>query len=133
MPALQLRTGAQLPLSSLEQDRLRPILSRRIRGKKLLVCSGASDTLVPYTIGRPFLRVLKDAVGKDGWYVEGGVAVEDRVYAGVGHDFSSEIVRDAVNWLVETAAQGPGENRHRTCLPQAYRPSRASLTNRVKL
>ncbi|KAG8404838.1 hypothetical protein J3459_017035 [Metarhizium acridum] len=93
------------PLSPGEQARLREIFDARIRGKKLLACSGGDDELVPYASSRPLLGVLKDAV--EGWYRDGEVVVEDRVYAGVGHRFSADMVRDAVGFLVRAVEDGP--------------------------
>ncbi|KAF3073755.1 hypothetical protein CFAM422_004350 [Trichoderma lentiforme] len=94
-----------LPLSSAEQDRLRKIFDSRVRGKKLLLCSGGADDLVPYAQGGPFIRVLKDAV--DGWYADGSVEVDNRVYEGVGHRFAADMVNDAVSFLMRVVAEGP--------------------------
>ncbi|KAK1255419.1 hypothetical protein MKX08_009414 [Trichoderma sp. CBMAI-0020] len=94
-----------LPLSSAEQDRLRSIFDSRVRGKKLLLCSGGADELVPYSKGEAFIRLLKDAAG--GWYADGGVEVDDRVYEGVGHRFAADMVNDAVAFLTRAVAEGP--------------------------
>lgn len=99
----------KLPLSSSEQARLRDIFDSRIRGKKLLACSGGDDKLVPYSRSKPLLTVLKDAV--DGWYKDGQVVLDDRVYAGVGHKFSADMVRDAIGFLVDAVAEGPRRKR----------------------
>lgn len=98
-----------LPLSSSERARLRGIFNARIRGKKVLACSGGDDKLVPYARGEPFLAVVKDAV--EGWYKDGEVVVDDRVYEGVGHKFSADMVRDAVEFLVRVVAEGPRRRR----------------------
>ncbi|KAL7949384.1 Alpha/Beta hydrolase protein [Trichoderma barbatum] len=101
-----------LPLSSAEQDRLRKILDSRVRGKKLLLCSGGADDLVPYAQAEPFIKVLKDAAS--GWYADGGVEVDDRVYEGVGHKFAADMVNDAVAFLMRVVKEGPrqrGESR----------------------
>ncbi|KAK5992192.1 hypothetical protein PT974_05593 [Cladobotryum mycophilum] len=100
-----------LPLSSADQDRIRKILDGRIRGKKLLLCSGGADKLVPYQNSVPFLEVFKDAVGASGWYGDGRVSVDDRVYEGIGHKFSAQMVNDAVAFLVEAVAEGPRHKR----------------------
>ncbi|KAK2596710.1 hypothetical protein QQS21_006225 [Conoideocrella luteorostrata] len=94
-----------LPLSASEQARLREIFDARIRGKKVLACSGGDDRLVPYERSEPLLKVLKDAVG--GWYKDGGVVIEDRVYKGVGHKFNADMVRDTVGFLVKLVEEGP--------------------------
>lgn len=94
------------PLPAAEQARVRAILDARgLRGKRLLVCSGADDALVPYARSAPLLEVLADAVR--GWYRDGGVVLEDRVYEGVGHRFSADMVTDAVAFLVEAVEEGP--------------------------
>jgi hypothetical protein len=99
-----------LPLSSNEQNRLREILDRRVRGKKLLLCSGTDDKLVPYANGKAVIEVLKDAAGS-GWYKE--MSVDDRVYDGVGHAFSKDMVEDAVQFLVEAVERGPRSKKDR--------------------
>ncbi|KAM0347718.1 hypothetical protein ACHAPU_004733 [Fusarium lateritium] len=95
------------PLSAAEQARLKPILDERIRGKKLLLCSGGDDALVPYAKTKPFATLLKEAVGEKGWYRDGGVEMDDRVYKGVGHKFSADMVEDAVCFLVNAVEKGP--------------------------
>ncbi|KAF4451586.1 hypothetical protein F53441_5442 [Fusarium austroafricanum] len=95
------------PLSSAEQTRLRAVLDERIRGKKLLLCSGGEDKLVPYAKTKPFATLLKEAVGEKGWYRDGGVEFDDRVYEGVGHKFPAEMVEDAVRFLVYAVEKGP--------------------------
>lgn len=94
-----------LPLTQAEQERLRPVLDARIRGKKLLLCSGRDDELVPYANAESLIAVLREAAG--GWYNNGGVTVDDRVYDAVGHWFSKEMVQDAVGFLVDAVARGP--------------------------
>lgn len=98
-----------LPLPAAEQARLRAVLDARVRGKKVLLCSGGDDALVPYARSRPLLAVLKDAAG--GWYADGGLVVDDRVYAGVGHRFSKDMVGDAVEFLVRVVGEGPRGGR----------------------
>lgn len=98
-------TPPSLPLTSAAQARLGEVLDARLRGKRVLLCSGADDALVPYAVSEPLLTVLKDAVG--GWYAHGSVVLDDRVYEGVGHRFSADMVRDAVDFLVTAVAEGP--------------------------
>ncbi|KAI0098879.1 hypothetical protein GGR51DRAFT_565285 [Nemania sp. FL0031] len=64
--------------STTEQDRLRPILDLRIRGKRFQVLSGGADKLVPYRAGRQFLEFFKNAT--DGWYKDGNVYFENHIY-----------------------------------------------------
>ncbi|GJN67898.1 hypothetical protein PLICBS_001940 [Purpureocillium lilacinum] len=93
------------PLSQAEQERLRPLLDRHLRGKKLLLCSGGADELVPHARTAPLAGLLADAAR--GWYADGGLEVADRVYEGVGHHFSEGMVRDAVEFLVRVVGEGP--------------------------
>ncbi|KAG5944629.1 hypothetical protein E4U59_007052 [Claviceps monticola] len=95
------------PLSASEQARLRDLLDAKVRGKKILVCSGGDDKLVPYARSAPLLAVLKDAVRPGGWYENGGFVLEDKVYEGVGHKFSEDMVRDSVKFLVRIVSEGP--------------------------
>lgn len=85
------------PLSTEQKQAVRNVLDKRVKGKKLMLLSGAVDKLVPYANGKPFIDVLKDV----------GVDVDDRVYEGVGHKFSSDMVTDAVEFLVKAVAAGP--------------------------
>ncbi|KAG6321794.1 hypothetical protein E4U22_001277 [Claviceps purpurea] len=95
------------PLPASEQDRLRDLLDAKVRGKKVLVCSGGDDKLVPYARSALLLAVLKDAVRPGGWYEDGGFVLEDRVYEGVGHKFNEDMVRDSVKFLVRIVSEGP--------------------------
>jgi hypothetical protein len=93
--------NSEIPSSP--QPHLKNVLDSKIKGKKLLVCSGGDDKLVPYHCSEPFLKFLKNAVGKGGGY-EGEVYVEDNVYEGVGHAFSEGMVRDTVRFVGDTLA-----------------------------
>ncbi|KAF5018908.1 hypothetical protein F66182_9103 [Fusarium sp. NRRL 66182] len=93
-------------ISTAEKTRLGAILDARVRGKKLLLCSGGDDKLVPYANSKPFATFLKEAVSEGGWY-EGGAEVDDRVYEGIGHKFSADMVEDAVRFLVDAVEKGP--------------------------
>jgi hypothetical protein len=88
--------------SESEQTRLRGILDSRLKGKKLLVCSGGNDKLVPYHCSEPFLTFLKGAVG--GWYRDANVYVEDNVYAGAGHAYSEGMVKDTKRFISDILA-----------------------------
>jgi len=92
----------QVHPSVAEQHRLRGILDAKIRGKKILVCSGAEDKLVPYRCSEPFMLFLKSAVNS--WYRDGNVYVEDNVYAGVGHEYSDGMAADASRFICDILA-----------------------------
>lgn len=85
-----------------EQQRLAPLLNATIKGKRVLVCSGGADKLVPYHAAKPFMDFLKDATRS--WWKEGGVYVEDNVYDGIGHAFSEGMAKDAVRFICDTVA-----------------------------
>ena len=93
------------PLSSTEQERIRPLLDQSIKGKKILCQFGKVDKLVPYANATAFLEVMEDATKT--WYKDGGVRLEHVVYEDVGHAFSAEMVEDAVKFLVEVVEEGP--------------------------
>ncbi|CAJ2502410.1 Uu.00g098040.m01.CDS01 [Anthostomella pinea] len=90
------------PVPASEQDRIRPLLDSKIRGKRFQVLSGRIDKLVPYSAAAPFLEFFKDAVGT--WYKDGGVSVEDIVYDKTGHTFSDDMKKDALRFILETVA-----------------------------
>ncbi|CAI6097634.1 unnamed protein product [Clonostachys chloroleuca] len=89
----------QLPLSEAERSRLSALVdSRGLRSKKLLLLSGGDDQLVPHKFTAPFVKVLAEV---------GGLQVDDRVFDGVGHWFSAEMVEQAVEFLVKAVGEGP--------------------------
>ncbi|KAL1840225.1 hypothetical protein VTJ49DRAFT_708 [Mycothermus thermophilus] len=78
------------------------ILRERLAGKKLLVCNGGADKLVPYRCSEPFMKWFKRAVASE------GVVVDDRVYPGVGHVFGADMITDAVEFVVDAVASAGG-------------------------
>ncbi|PHH73941.1 hypothetical protein CDD82_5184 [Ophiocordyceps australis] len=103
--------GPRVPTTDIpphEQTRLRSILDSTLRGKRVLCCSGKKDTLVPYTVGtQPFLALLDAAARKGGWYADGQLEVQDRVYHDAGHEFCAAMVQDAVEFIIVAVAAGP--------------------------
>ncbi|EMC92502.1 hypothetical protein BAUCODRAFT_293878 [Baudoinia panamericana UAMH 10762] len=86
--------------SAAEQERLRPILERRLKGKKILCVSGGKDRLVPYECAQPFLGWLKRAVDpREGWARGLRIEVEDIVDSEGRHEFSKTMRKDAERWL----------------------------------
>jgi len=83
-------------------DAARHIMRDRLRGKKFLLCSGGDDKLVPYRCSEPFLHWFKEAVGSR--FKEENVSVDDRVYPGVGHSFSADMITDSVQFVVDAVA-----------------------------
>lgn len=94
-----------------EQILLRKILNTKIKNKKILVCSGGTDKLVPYHCSKPFLQFLKNAIEPgEGWYRDGGVYLEDNVYEGVGHQYSDGMVKDTVRFISNILAGREGRS-----------------------
>jgi hypothetical protein len=78
-----------------------PSYMHRVKGKRFLVCSGAVDKLVPQRCSEAFMKNLEDAAKK---LPQLNVTIDNRLYEGVGHIFSEEMIKDAVEFLVETMA-----------------------------
>ncbi|TLS26398.1 hypothetical protein PpBr36_04584 [Pyricularia pennisetigena] len=104
------------PLPVEQEPEAKRIVTSRLRGKRMLSCSGGDDKLVPYYCSKPFVDFMK-GVQKE--WSELDVVFDDRVYAGAGHEFSPGMVTDAVKFLVETTrAEGSrqsgksGESEH---------------------
>lgn len=89
--------GEQLPAAWIRT--LRALLDARLGPKKILVCSGGDDRLVPYAMTRPFVEFLQRAA--ETWYDDGSLEIENVVYDGVGHLFSEGMVEDACRFLVD--------------------------------
>ncbi|KAK3308949.1 uncharacterized protein B0T15DRAFT_123852 [Chaetomium strumarium] len=88
--------------SGVEEEPARRIAQTHLRGKKFLLCSGGDDKLVPYRCSEPFLKWFKQAT--ETWLKEERVSVDDRVYPGIGHTFSKDMVTDAVSFIVDAVA-----------------------------
>jgi pimeloyl-ACP methyl ester carboxylesterase len=75
-------------------------LRRTLGGKAVLNLAGAKDKLVPYACSEPFLRFLKIAnePGK-GWWGEGSLHLEDKVFENAGHELTPDMVREAVRFI----------------------------------
>ncbi|KAK5128151.1 hypothetical protein LTR08_004103 [Meristemomyces frigidus] len=91
--------------SAAEQARLRPIISQRLAGKKILCLSGGKDRLVPYECGEPFLTWLKKAVDpKNGWCDGFEIEIEDILDPEGRHEFSTPMRKEAERWLCDLLA-----------------------------
>ncbi|TGO08563.1 hypothetical protein BTUL_0202g00020 [Botrytis tulipae] len=98
------------PPSPQAQSLYTPILTQKLAHKRILVCSGADDKLVPYHCSAPFLQFLKNATdAQTGWWKEGALFLDDRVYPGVGHAFSKDMLGDTMKFVNETLAGKMGE------------------------
>jgi hypothetical protein len=88
--------------TEIEQRHLHGILDEHVRGKRVLVCSGGSDKLVPYRCSEPFLQFLKEA--NQTWYYDGDFHVEDIIYPGVGHEYTDEMMSATAKFVGEVLA-----------------------------
>jgi hypothetical protein len=97
--ALAFGTGqVSTDVSKAKKDWLRKLFDAKIRGKQFLVCSGADDKLVPYRMCQPYMDFFQNAT--DTWYHDGGVSLQNKIYPGVGHLFSAEMVEDALEFVL---------------------------------
>lgn len=103
-------TNPPVPLGPSEAARLMEILDERVKGKNLLVLSGAADKLVPYKFTEPFIRFLEEAVGKGGWWEEGRLKLKNVAYEGVGHEMSGGMVEECVEWVNDIMKGGQESN-----------------------
>ncbi|KAI9798836.1 MAG: hypothetical protein M1825_004959 [Sarcosagium campestre] len=86
-----------------EIERMRPLMEKHLAGKKILNLSGGADKLVPYSRSEPFLRLLNEAVNpRSGWFSDKGTELTDKIYEGVGHEMTKEMLNDAVDFICET-------------------------------
>jgi hypothetical protein len=98
--------------SEIEQRYLQGVLDARVRGKRLLVCSGGADKLVPYRCSEPFLQFIKEATQT--WYSDGGLHVQDIVYPGVGHEFTDEMLKATSKFVTDTLKDSASNSGQRT-------------------
>lgn len=92
--------------SEAQQAQLRQILDKHVKGKKLLMTTGGDDKLVPWRCSRFFTNFFTNAA--EGWYKDSGLVVDNRVYAGIGHECSPDMVVDAVRFLCEAVNGADG-------------------------
>jgi pimeloyl-ACP methyl ester carboxylesterase len=81
---------------------LTPLIARNLGNKRILNLSGSADKLVPYKCGEPFVAWLKKAIGRGGWFEQGGVVFEDIVFDGVGHEVPHAMVKELVRFVGES-------------------------------
>ena len=96
-----------------EKARLRSLMEKMLRGKRILNMAGGEDRLVPYKCSEPFLRWLKNAIARDGFFADGDVVLKDVVFEGVGHEMSPPMVEEAHRFVVETLEQSATESIER--------------------
>lgn len=109
-------TNPPVPLGPSEAARLMEILDERVKGKNLLVLSGAADKLVPYKFTEPFVKFLEEAIKAGGWWEEGALKLKNVAYEGVGHEVCGGMVEECVRWVndimkVEEGSSSPRESK----------------------
>ncbi|MCJ1352561.1 MAG: hypothetical protein MMC33_002545 [Icmadophila ericetorum] len=96
--------------SDSEREKLIPRLKSTLGGKRILNLAGGADKLVPYHRSEPFLLWLKRAIGAGGaaaaWFPDGNIYLEDRVFEGVGHASTPEMLDVANRFIVDTLEVG---------------------------
>lgn len=92
--------------SKAQQAQLRQILDKHVKGKRLLMTTGGDDKLVPWRCSESFTKFFTNAA--DGWYKDSGLVVDNRVYAGVGHECSPDMLLDAVRFVCEVVNGADG-------------------------
>ncbi|KAH0536431.1 hypothetical protein FGG08_006700 [Glutinoglossum americanum] len=96
--------------SDKEIQRLRPLMHDHLANKKILNLAGGADKLVPYSCSEPFLAFLSRAVEKDtGWFADGGVGLTNKVFEGVGHEMTLEMLHEAVEFVADVLTAGPSD------------------------
>lgn len=97
------------PPSEREKNRLLPIMTKKLAGKKIICLSGAKDKLVPHAQAVPFLTWLNTAVDKNfGWFRDQGLEIEDIVDPNGRHEFSGLMRKEAERWLCDYLARDEG-------------------------
>lgn len=92
-------TSPPVPLGPSEAGRLLEILDETVKGKQVVVLSGAADKLVPYKFTQPFITFLDEAIKPGGWW-EGGMEVRNVAFEGVGHEMSDGMVDECVGFTL---------------------------------
>lgn len=92
-----------------EQQSLRSVLDSTVKGKRILVCSGGADPMVPYRCAEPFMNFLKKS--SEEWYKDGQIYVDNRVYEGAKHWFTEAMLKDSVAFISDTVARISGSGR----------------------
>lgn len=85
-----------------DKQRLRPVLSRHLGGKRILQISGGADKLVPYHRYEAILAWLKKAIAPGGWCADANIHLEDLVFENVGHEFTAPMMAEVQRFIAET-------------------------------
>lgn len=79
-------------------------IQRLLAGKRILNMSGGADKLVPYKCGEAFLSWLKQAIQGPYQGKESAGSLQDKIFDGVGHEFSPAMVEEAVAFISDSVA-----------------------------
>ena len=85
-----------------DQQRLLPLMTKMLHGKRILSLSGGVDKLVPYAQSEKFLRWLKNATGTKGWFDNSDFILKDLVFENAGHEMTPSMVEEAIAFVVES-------------------------------
>ncbi len=88
--------------SDCEKEKLISTLEISLQGKRILNLAGGADKLVPYRFTKPFINRLQNATALSGLLRKGGLVVEDIVYEGIGHEMTSEMVKEVDRFVAES-------------------------------
>ncbi|KIW09033.1 uncharacterized protein PV09_00926 [Verruconis gallopava] len=87
------------------RERLSTLLSATLGNKSILNLSGGADKLVPYAQSETFLRFLKAAIDPEkGWWKNNGVVLEDKIFDGIGHEYTHEMRDVSVKFIADVLA-----------------------------
>lgn len=98
-------TYTRLPSETDKSQNIISLLKSTLAGKRILNLAGGADKLVPYHRSEPFLKWLKGTIApaaSGGWFGDGNVYLEDRVFEGVGHAATGEMLDVANRFIVDT-------------------------------
>ncbi len=100
-PTANVPDGLRGVAVGLEQKKRRRMVSEHLGGKDLFILSGRADKLVPYACSSPFLDTLRDFIHEstDDTIMPFPDLV-DKVYDGVRHEVTREMVNDALDFII---------------------------------
>ena len=75
------------------------VIRGRLSDKRILNLAGAEDKLVPYHCSAPFLDFLKRARQAAISHSD-DFELQDKVYDGVGHNMTTEMIQDALDFIM---------------------------------
>ena len=89
-------------------------LSKMIHGKRFLNMSGLDDKLVPYRCSDPFVSWLLRNVSGPSPCIECDFNIQNLLFTGIGHAFSSGMAREVDNFLIRVLSQAAVKSKSKT-------------------